>query len=394
MMNNEHNSPFVLTTKVSASPCHTKKTPLKGWSLAVKDVIDVAGLPTAAGNPTWLDTHSTPEQSADVVSKLLHAGACVIGKTITDELAYSLNGKNIHYPSLHNSLSAERLCGGSSSGSAIAVANKQARIGLGTDTGGSIRVPASYNNLVGFRPTHGAINTNGVTPLAKTFDTIGWLTHSVDDALEVANVVIEESIPRTASTSAVLTSVVSMCDYEKQFTQQTNKMFNGHHQYIDSLSQSELSAAANAFRVLQGKEIWLQHGEWITQNQPTFAPDIAERFKWASTIRSEDITNAKRIQQNLQDKLTSLFEQYDWLILPTTPGAAPKLNSSGEQLSTYREYLMAFTCIAGLIGSPQCHLPLFRDKDKAYGMSLIGPKGSDISLLQKAQILMEQYHEH
>lgn len=393
-MKNKHNSPFVLTTEVSESPCHNDNLPLKGWSLAVKDVLDIAGYPTAVGNPTWLDTHPIPDSSADAVLKLTGAGACVVGKTITDELAYSLNGQNIHYPQLTNSLSVDRFCGGSSSGSAIAVANNQARIGLGTDTGGSIRVPASYNNLVGFRPTHGAVDNTGVVPLAQSFDTVGWLTRSVDDTLAVAKVLIpKSSSPRETTCTAVLGDVTSLCDYRDEFNHQLPRLFENYKLLQGLFPKDVITEAANAFKVLQGKEIWTNHGEWISQHQPKFANDIQQRFLWASTITDNDVEKAKAVQQHVQMKLTDVFKTHDWIALPTTPGPSPKLDLSSEQLVTYREFLMAFTCLAGLTGSPQCHLPLFRQEDKAYGLSIIGPKHSDIALLEKAKQITELHHE-
>jgi amidase len=148
---------------------------LAGLRLAVKDLFDVAGLPTGAGNPRWLETHPIPANDAPAVARLLRAGASLVGKTVTDELAWSLNGTNIHYGTPYNPAAPGRMPGGSSSGSAAAVAAALADIGLGTDTGGSIRVPASYCGLYGLRPTHARVPREGVVPLAATFDVAGLL---------------------------------------------------------------------------------------------------------------------------------------------------------------------------------------------------------------------------
>src|SRR5690606_37246293 len=150
--------------------------PLAGLRLAVKDLFDVAGMPTGAGNPRWLETHEAPDADAEAVARLRAAGASLVGKTITDELAWSLNGSNAHYGTPDNPAAPGRLPGGSSSGSASAVASGLADIGLGTDTGGSIRVPASYCGLFGLRPTHGRVPLEGAVPLAASFDTAGVFT--------------------------------------------------------------------------------------------------------------------------------------------------------------------------------------------------------------------------
>lgn len=148
--------------------------PLAGVTLAVKDLFDVAGLPTGAGSPEWLATHPVPNESAAAVSRLLDAGAHIVGKTHTDELAWSLNGENAHYGTPQNPNAPGRIPGGSSSGSAAAVAGSLVQIALGSDTGGSVRLPASYCGIYGIRPTHGRIDLRGVVPLAPSYDTVGW----------------------------------------------------------------------------------------------------------------------------------------------------------------------------------------------------------------------------
>ena len=149
--------------------------PLSGVTLAVKDVIDVAGIPTGAGNPAFLDDAPPAPRHAAAVSRLLDAGADVIGKAHTDEFAFSLSGTNAHYGTPRNPRAPGRVPGGSSSGSASAVASGIAEIALGTDTAGSIRVPASYCGVWGLRPTHGRVPLEGVLPLAPSFDTCGLL---------------------------------------------------------------------------------------------------------------------------------------------------------------------------------------------------------------------------
>ncbi len=178
--------PDVFGAFVARPPCGrdpTGRGPLSGLTFAVKDFIDVAGCRTGGGNPDWLAGHPVAARSAAVVETLLGAGARLVGKTNMDELAFSLEGANAHYGTPVNPVCPDRLPGGSSSGSAVAVAAGLVDFALGTDTGGSVRVPASFTGIFGFRPTHGRVSTVGVAPFSPSYDTIGWLAR--DAALPV-----------------------------------------------------------------------------------------------------------------------------------------------------------------------------------------------------------------
>jgi len=175
---------FPITDSVGAWVPHgrfviepTASGALSGLRFAAKDVFDVAGHPTGAGNPTWLATHPMPTAHSPVVAQLLAAGATLVGKVLTDELAYSLHGDNVHHGTPINSAAPDCVPGGSSSGSAAAVAAHLVDFALGTDTGGSTRVPASYTGLWGLRTTHGLVRAQGVVPLHPSFDTVTWLAH-------------------------------------------------------------------------------------------------------------------------------------------------------------------------------------------------------------------------
>jgi len=167
--------PFVDWLPPQAPPTPTRDGPLRGLRLAVKDIVDVAGLPTGAGHPDWLATHPVPQRSAPVVDRITDAGAVIVGKTYTDEFAYSMFGSNAHYGTPVNPAAPGHLPGGSSSGSAVAVAAGLADIGLGTDTAGSVRIPASWCGLYGLRPTHDRASREGIVALAPSFDVPGLL---------------------------------------------------------------------------------------------------------------------------------------------------------------------------------------------------------------------------
>src|SRR5712671_3391861 len=177
----------------------TKDGPLRDLCFAVKDLIDVAGHPTGCGNPTWLATHPPASVSAVCVEQLLAAGAQCEGKTITDELAFSLLGENHFYGTPLNPSAPDRVPGGSSSGSASAVACGLVDFALGTDTGGSVRVPASNCGIWGWRPSHGLISVAGVMPFSPTLDTVGVFARSAETLQRIARALLAaDALDRTA----------------------------------------------------------------------------------------------------------------------------------------------------------------------------------------------------
>ena len=370
---------------------------LAGLRLGVKDLFHIAGLPTAAGNPDWLASHPIPEHTSPVVTQLLDAGVELVGKTQTDELAYSLNGLNIHYGAPLNPLNPDRLPGGSSSGSAVAVAAGDIDIGLGTDTGGSIRVPASYNGLFGIRTTHGLISSEQMVPLAPLFDTVGWFARDARTLARVGEVLLPDHLSRqfpnkpisTQQRSGSLRSALLLPlqngalwtpahqDWLKQ-----QSLLTGFKPIL--LNSDWLSRASQCFRTLQGRAIWQTHGDWISTHKPTFAPDIHARFRWCATLTEADQLAAEAERARLQADIDSWFADVDLVLLPTTPGAAPLLGAEPEWMDSYRSQLMGLTAPAGLAGLPQVHLPVLSEQGAPCGVSLLGKRGADKALLQLA----------
>ena len=366
--------------------------PLCGLGLAVKDLFHIQGLPTSAGNPDWLATHSIPENTSSCVAKMLQAGAVFKGKTITDELAYSLHGQNKHYETLVNPAAPAHIPGGSSSGSAVAVSAHLADIGLGTDTGGSIRVPSSYQGLWGLRTTHGVVACDNMVALAPSFDTVGWMTRDLDTLTKVSNVCIDSATqseisgtPRFGIAAHLFEQAAhkSLCKTWLAALAENNDCI--------TLSETQLDLdtlqTAATFRTLQGNEIWQQHGEWIENTQPDIAKDIVLRLNWCKAITTQNVQQAKAQQSVVINHLNALFEDIDVLIIPTTPGVAPRCDADETTLANDRNALLALTAIAGLAGLPQLHLPLFTLHNAPCGLSLVSKKGNDLALLALAKKL-------
>jgi amidase len=367
-------------------------TSLKGLGLAVKDLFHIKGLPTAAGNPDWQATHDIPQATNTCVATMLNAGANFKGKTITDELAYSLHGQNKHYAPLVNPVAPAHIPGGSSSGSAVAVSAHLADIGLGTDTGGSIRVPASYQGLWGLRTTHGLLPCDNMVALAPSFDTIGWMTRDLDTLQKVAHTCIDNTKQSTIKVNprfGIATPLFANTAHSSVCNKWLTELADNNRCVAlteEKLDLSKLQTAAT-FRILQGSEIWQQHGEWIEKVQPDIAKDIMLRLAWCKTITTQDVTLAKAQQKVVIDHINALFNDFDVLVIPTTPGVAPRCDADETTLANDRNALLALTAIAGLAGLPQLHLPLFTLHNAPCGLSLVGKKGNDLALLALAKTL-------
>jgi len=379
------------TWRAAPGELSSESGPLSGFRMVVKDLFAIAGHRTGAGNPYWLATHPVARETSPVIRDLQKAGAQLIGKTLTDELAYSLNGVNTHYGTPLNPMAPERLPGGSSTGSAVAVAAGEAEIGLGSDTGGSIRVPASYNGLFGIRPTHGAISTEGMVPLAPLFDTVGWMSRDSATLLAVGRALLPgadecdgSGVVRVGVLEPTMDGVeLWQADQEAWLRQQPQLEV---HRRIP-LEAAWLTSASEYFRVLQGRAIWQTHGDWFREVDPRMAEDIRTRLEWCCQLSAEDETAARSGQMRLHQDISAWFESVDMIVMPTTPGPAPRLDASSEWMRDYRAKLMGLTAPAGLAGLPQVHLPVITQEGAPAGVSLLGPRHSDITLLKLADAL-------
>ena len=359
---------------------------LSGKSFVFKDLFDVKGYVTGAGNPAWLSSHDKATHSSPLINALLVHGATCVGRVQTDELAYSLNGQNIHYGTPLNPIATDCLPGGSSSGSAVAVARGDADFSIGTDTGGSVRVPASYCGLFGLRPTLGKLDLQHCFELSKSFDTAGIfsrdltlmgnlfsvLTGSPINACGAKKLYIDNSLLEQISAER-LRALERYCKNAK-ITLLTSDIIAQSGHSLESLSL--------LFRTIQGFEIIELHDQWLQQHGHTLDTAIMERVIWARTISESQYQQAKQQQQRFKLYLDAAFKQLDGLwILPTTPSGAPKLTLSGEPLALYRSQLMGLTSIAGLSGFPQLHLPMQGLAEGPCGFSVMATENSEAELI-------------
>ncbi|WP_332691705.1 amidase [Halalkalibacter lacteus] len=374
-----------------------KSGDLSGLTFAVKDVFHIKGVTSSAGNPDWLRTHKPAKENALAIERLLQAGATLQGTTITDELMYSLNGENFHYGTPLNPTAPAHIPGGSSSGSAVSVSAELVDLALGTDTGGSVRIPSAYCGLYGFRPTHGLVPIEGVIPLAESFDTVGWMTRNAKLLLEAGNALIGEtslSLEEKPFTNFLFGKEGwELADEESKevLSLVVKPLEQSSKSKWVTIAQEGLQRWANCFRTLQGIEIWKTHGDWISKVNPSFGPEIAARFEWASTLKAEESPSEQILRKDIRTRMIEMIGEGGLLIIPTTPGKAPLRNLSGEEIEKRRSQTMQLSCIAGLAGLPQVTVPLTGQDGLPIALSFIAGPNQDVRLLQWINENIEQF---
>ncbi|MCC2112920.1 MAG: amidase [Hyphomicrobiales bacterium] len=369
---------------------HAAAGSLAGLTVAVKDIYDVAGYPTGCGQPQKRAESVPADATAPAVQALFDAGARFIGKTHTDELAFSLNGKNSHYGTPVNVAAPGRIPGGSSSGSAAATAASLVDFAVGSDTGGSVRAPASYCGLIGLRPTHGRIPIDRVMPLAPSFDTVGWFARDIETYARVGEVLLGDDAgeapaswrPLIAEDTAVLLMDAATKGAFAEALDPIAAVLGAPE--MVTLAEEGLDTWYWTFRVIQGFEAWAAHGAWIESRKPELGPGVAERFQWGRTIRREQADGAGIKRAEIRGRLDGLLGDDGVLILPTVPGIAPALSATDSELERFRERALKLLCASGLTGLPQISLPLAIVDGCPLGVSLIGPRGSDRALIDLA----------
>jgi amidase len=364
--------------------------PLAGLSFAVKDLFDVEGYPTSGGQPFVLAMSGIKTRTAPTVQKLLDAGARFVGKTITDELAFSMNGQNAHFGSPVNGAAPDRITGGSSSGSAAAVSNRLCDMSLGTDTGGSVRAPASHCGLVGLRPTHGRVSLQGALDLSPSFDTCGWFTRDLTSFARVADMLLgADPAPLPAAprllrpadlwallAPEVLEAFAAPCAQVEATCGQAAPV---------NVVLDNLDAMYWHYRHVQGHEAWTVDGALITRFQPPLGPGVAERFAWARQIPDAMLAEGQAYRARFRAHMAAILGSDGVLLMPTMPDVAPLISADETGLENYRNRALQLLCVAGLAGLPQLSLPWATRLGAPLGLSLVGPPGSDRSLVRLAE---------
>lgn len=393
---NKSNMPLINDTAHAFLPYpdapaeHAATGPLTGLCFAAKDLFDVAGYPTGGGQPFVLAMSGIKTKTAPAVQQLLDAGARFIGKTVTDELAFSMNGNNAHFGAPINGAAPNRISGGSSSGSASAVSSNLCDFALGSDTGGSVRAPANHCGLYGIRPTHGRISLSGVLDLAPSLDTCGYFARDVETFARVSGVLLGADISALPENIRLLkpSDIWALLDADALAAQTAPlarvEAVLGKTQ-ATAVVLDDIDTMYWRFRYIQGREAWMVNGPLIERFCPPLGPGVAERFDWSRQVTDAQLASATVYRERFKKHLADLLGTDGVLVLPTVPDIAPLCGESGDALESYRNRSIQMLCIAGLSGFPQISMPLGQRLGAPLGLSLLGPAGSDASLVRLAQ---------
>jgi amidase len=359
--------------------------PLSDLTFAAKDIFDIAGYVTGGGNPDWKATHGPAERTAWVVRVLVEAGATMVGKTITDEITRGIFGENAHYGTPVNPHAPGRVPGGSSSGSAAAVAGGLVDFALGSDTGGSVRVPSGFCGLYGLRPTHGRIPLDGILSQAPSYDTIGWFARDAELFARVAALLLRSEI-RQARPNRLVIAEDAFEVADRSVQDALRPVADRIGSWLGSCTSERLAPArlsdwSGQQQILQGREAWETAKDWIDRVNPRFSFEVAERYRFASAITEAEVGAAKSARDAIVTRMNAVLAGGTVVCLPTTPTPAPP---RGERLSTrnvLRPRISTLTSIAGTTGTPQINLPLAQVDGLPVGLSLLGARGSDEMLI-------------
>ncbi|MAU21860.1 MAG: amidase [Martelella sp.] len=369
-------------------PPVTAETPatelLSGLTVAVKDNFDIAGTVTGGGNPEWAEDQAPAARHASAVQTLLENGAALVGKVHMDELAYSLMGVNARFGTPENPAAPSRVPGGSSSGSASAVASGLADIGLGSDTGGSVRLPASFCGLFGWRPTHGLVSGEGLLPLAESYDVPGFLTRDLETLSLLCEIFVDGQSADEDVRLVYPADVWRLCE-DAAAAALKAALPRGDRNDSPLLPGGDLKELLPVFRTHQGYEAWQHFGSWIERREPEFGPGIRERFAMAAKITAEEFEEAKTGRAAFRAHLGRVLSPGTIMVYPTSPGPAPLLTDGNNIVETFRNRALSMLAIAGHGGLPQVSVPLAASQGSPLGLSLVAAPGSDRLLIETAK---------
>lgn len=376
---------------------------LSGLSFAIKDNIDIANEVTGYGSPSWANTHTTPVINAICLDQLLSKGATCLGKTLSDELAYSLIGVNHFYGAPLNPKAPDRVPGGSSSGSASVVASELVDFAIGTDTGGSIRVPASNCGIWGYRPSHGLISTAGVLALAPSFDTVGIVAQTGEILKKIVQALLAETSNKNEITSSIyfVEDVFQIADKQileaiKPTMNKISKLCKSKSILLAEITDKHVNCEwlFEQSGLLMSAEIWNTFGSWIEHEKPKLSPGVEYAFNnYAKTVRRSDMQNSLCTKRTFSKKLNNFLYSGNILCFPTTVDLAPKLDDITPEFMTgdYIPRAMGVNAISGLSQTPQITIPIAEVHGVPIGVSFVAGYGQDMILVNFCNELQKQF---
>lgn len=362
--------------------------PLSGHVFAVKDVFKIIGSTYSNGHPLWLETHGPDDFTSSFIVNMLEAGADLVGKTVCDELCYSISGENWHYGSPINPHDPRRFTGGSSGGTGAATAGGLVDFAFGSDCLGSVRVPASYNGVLGIRPTYKRVQNDGEAPYCESMDVLGYVARNADIFTKVSQVILgEDSQKTTYKTLLIADDCFQTVDEEvREALEDVVNEIGERFDHVErvTVAPEGLEEWVKTFQIVQGYEVWESYGGWVRKYQPTLPPGQKIRLENASKITLQQYEDAKIEMQKIAKRVNDLIPADSILCLPTAASVAPLRTASLEEITHTRLQSSSLLCISPLSGTPQVTMPVASMEEVPLGLSFIGAKGTDMALVALA----------
>lgn len=361
--------------------------PLAGLTIAIKDMFDIAGECAGAGNPEWLAAQTPASRNSAVVDQILAAGGRIVGKTVCDEFFYSVSGTNIHYGTPLNSRAPDRVPGGSSSGSASACSSGSCDIAIGSDTAGSVRVPAALCGLYGIRSSRGRMNLRGSVPMAPSFDAGGWFAASPGLFGLAGSVLLANWMNGEQPINALLLATDAFCCADKRIGEISREFLGLAKELLPQMgtvdvAEGRIDSWREALRVTQAYETWQSFGPFLRERDRNLGPDVQERMRVASEIDAAEVGRLQPELERITERMEMLTADRTVLVLPVVPSIAPRLNSSPQDLNQFRVNTMRLVCMASISGLPQVTMPIGTLDGAPIGLSFLGWRNGDEALLQ------------
>lgn len=392
-------------------PPPAAKQTLAGLTFAVNDIFELEDYVTGFGNPDWARTHEAAEKTAVTVTALLKNGAVCVGQTVMGELGFGVSGENMHYGTPINPEMPAHVPGGSSSGSAVAVAAGLVDFALGTDTIGCIRIPAAFCGLLSYRPSHGAVSTIGVLPNSQSLDTVGWLAHDPSILLRVGHALLKlntveprrarrlifaddlfqlSKVPKQKAEVVINKAIENLSGYQPQqhinFGQHISLNVPSLKGFLDQSTNmqngiSNLKALSSAMVSLQRHEFKTNHEDWVKSVEPKLALDVSDNLLTAINTTHENIKALYDIRKELRACMQILLKDDGILVIPTVADPPSKLNSKKRDTVESHNRALILSSIASMSGCCQVTIPLGKNDGCPISVSFITFHGGDKFLL-------------
>lgn len=392
-------------------PPPAAKQTLAGLTFAINDIFELEDYVTGFGNPDWARTHEAAEKTAVTVTALLKNGAVCVGKTVMGELGFGVSGENIHHGTPINPEMPAHVPGGSSSGSAVAVAAGLVDFALGTDTIGCIRIPAAFCGLLSYRPSHGAVSTIGVLPNSQSLDTVGWLAHDPSILLRVGHALLKlntveprrarrlifaddlfqlSKFPKQKAEVVINKAIENLSGYQPQqhinFGQHISLNVPSLKGFLDQSTNlqngiSNLKALSSAMVSLQRHEFKTNHEDWVKSVEPKLAFDVSDNVLTAIDTTHENIKALYDIRKELRACMQILLKDDGILVIPTVADPPSKLNSKKRDTVESHNRALILSSIASMSGCCQVTIPLGKNDGCPISVSFITFHGGDKFLL-------------